>query len=88
MTGHRLVAQYFLNAGKPLGRHEPIDHLNGKRDDNRVENLRITTHDVNSANVEAVRNAIRADLIKEMGLENRYQSLSEDRLGEASEQEP
>ena len=72
ITGHRLVAQYFLNDGKPLGQWDIVDHLNGKRYDNRLCNLRITTQDINSENTIAVRAAIKADLLKEMGLTKGY----------------
>lgn len=73
MFAHRLVAQYFLNEGKSLlGRDEAgfqvVDHLNGKRDDNRVENLRITDARQNAMNVPAVRRAVRQQVLEEFGL--------------------
>jgi hypothetical protein len=70
ISGHRLVAQYFLNNGRQLERWQVVDHLNGDRGDNRLENLRITTPEINRQNLAPVREAIRKDLIREMGLEN------------------
>jgi|GEM_PF-6986061 hypothetical protein len=64
--GHRLVAQYFLNSGIELERDEIVDHINGVRDDNRVENLRIVNYDINSENIKPVRDAIKRDLIKKV----------------------
>lgn len=44
---HRLVAQAFL--GDPPSKHE-VDHRNGRRDDNRAENLRWVTRSQNNLN--------------------------------------
>lgn len=46
---HRLVGEIFIDNvdGKPL-----IDHINRKRSDNRVENLRWVTHLENMENVD------------------------------------
>ncbi len=66
IRGHRLVAQYFLNDGKPLPPGIWVDHLNGDRQDNRIENLRIATGTMNAANTVAVREALRADILQEL----------------------
>lgn len=47
MFVHQIVASAFID--NPLGFSE-IDHINGIKDDNRVENLRWCTHMVNIAN--------------------------------------
>jgi len=66
VRGHRLVSQYFLNNGKPLPLGICVDHLNGDRQDNRVENLRIATAPMNSANTAAVREVLRAEILQEL----------------------
>ena len=60
---HRLVAQYFLNKARPLRPEEVVDHLNGNKDDNRAQNLRVTTIDINNENLRPVREAIKADIL-------------------------
>jgi hypothetical protein len=52
-TLHRLVAQAFIG-DVPDG--SVVDHINGDRQDNRVENLRILTH---SENIRAYRDVCR-----------------------------
>lgn len=50
---HRLIAYCFLGLTNIVGKSgadDCIDHLNGNRTDNRVENLRITTNQGNNQN--------------------------------------
>ena len=45
---HRLVAEAFIE--KPNHMHNLVDHINGIRSDNRVENLRWVTPTINRDN--------------------------------------
>jgi hypothetical protein len=48
---HQLVAITFLNH-KPDGTHDlEVDHINQKKTDNRLSNLRVVTHSVNMRNI-------------------------------------
>ena len=50
---HRIIAYCFLGLEDIVGKKNldnSIDHLNGNRTDNRVDNLRITTNQGNSQN--------------------------------------
>jgi hypothetical protein len=48
ITIHRLV--YYLATGKTSDPDTPIDHINQNKLDNRIENLRLTTRQVNGIN--------------------------------------
>lgn len=48
---HRLAWQYVHGAA-PCG---SIDHINGQRDDNRIENLRLVDHSTNLENLKGAR---------------------------------
>lgn len=47
---HRLVAEVFLNNGKPIPSNLVIDHLNGKKFMNNASNLKIVTQKENMNN--------------------------------------
>lgn len=56
---HRMVAEAFI----PNPENKPfVDHINRKRDDNRVENLRWVTPSENNLNTD------RSDKLSEVGL--------------------
>lgn len=54
-TVHRLIANAFLE--NPEGKR-CIDHINGVRDDNRLENLRWATHKENADNMFRLNNQV------------------------------
>lgn len=50
---HRIIYAYYTGRWPKL-----IDHINGDRSDNRIENLREATHQLNSTNTNKVRGKI------------------------------
>lgn len=60
---HRVIWYYF-NGEIPEGME--IDHINGIRDDNRLENLRLVTH------TENVNNPITKERMRKFGQENHF----------------
>ena len=55
---HRLVAEAFIDNPKNL---TDVDHINGNRSDNRLENLRWLSHKDNMQNLECHRKATAED---------------------------
>ena len=62
---HRLAWQY-IHGAVPCG---SIDHINGQRDDNRIENLRLVDHSTNLENQKRARsdNSIGVLGVRKMG---------------------
>jgi hypothetical protein len=65
---HRLVAMAFISNPK---NKEQVNHINGVKDDNRVENLEWAT------NLENIRHAYKNKLIGRSGVKNSHAKLSE-----------
>lgn len=77
MAEHRLVVEKIL--GRPLEANEHVDHINGVKDDNRPENLRIVdpnTHaKITAATMAERRLAMVADLAELAEYRRRFGSL-------------
>lgn len=58
---HRLVMEMKL--GRYLSREEVVDHLNGKRDDNRIENLQLMESQSQHIKLETKRGKYKKVLI-------------------------
>ena len=72
---HRLVAQTFL---PDFDESLTVDHINGKREDNRVENLRMITREYNSSlgnnNYKEIQKLLK-QIIETFGYEKTKQIL-------------
>lgn len=55
INGHRYqahrLAWAMVHGDYPNGEQPFIDHINGKRDDNRIDNLRVSSHNGNNRNI-------------------------------------
>lgn len=58
LYAHRLVAQYFLNNGLPITKNKEVNHIDGNKLNNSVENLEFLSHQEN------IKHAIATNLIK------------------------
>lgn len=58
LYAHRLVAQYFLNSGKPIESNKEVNHKDGNKLNNSVNNLELLSHKNN------IRHAVETNLIK------------------------
>lgn len=58
LYSHRLVAQYFLNDGKPISEGKEVNHKDGNKKNNDKCNLEIISHTNN------LRHAVDIDLIR------------------------
>jgi hypothetical protein len=68
---HRLVAMAFI---ENLENKEQVNHINGLKDDNRVENLEWAT------NLENIKHAHENNLIDRSGVKNSHAKLSESQV--------